>query len=77
MTQTVNELLVAQGGLRVPSGAVTGAQATADAAGNLAWAAPRVYVQPTAPSSPPSTYLWVQTQLNAANDYAIWIEDGT
>jgi hypothetical protein len=36
-----------------------------------------LFVQPTAPISPPSTYLWIQTGLGAGgSEFTMWIEDG-
>ncbi len=34
-----------------------------------------VYVQNTAPSTPPTTYVWVQTGLGAGSDWTLWFED--
>lgn len=36
-----------------------------------------LFVQPDAPSAPPSTYMWVQTGMNGGSDFTIWINDGT
>lgn len=39
--------------------------------------AQNVYVQDTAPTSPPATYLWIETGLGAGDDMTFWVEDGT
>lgn len=40
--------------------------------------ATNVFVQNATPSTPPATYLWVQTGLGASGtDMTFWIEDGT
>lgn len=36
-----------------------------------------VFVQASAPSNPPATYLWVQTELGDGADMTFWVEDGT
>lgn len=38
--------------------------------------AQNVFISPTAPVSPPTTYMWVQTQIGPENNFTIWIEDG-
>lgn len=36
-----------------------------------------LFVQNTAPISPPSTYMWIQTGLGTSGtDFTFWIEDG-
>ena len=41
--------------------------------------APRVYVQPAAPTVAPGTaYVWVQTGLGAnGTDWTVWFDDGS
>lgn len=36
-----------------------------------------VFVQAAAPSSPPSTYMWVQTGLGDGSGMTFWVEDGS
>lgn len=36
----------------------------------------KVFVQTTAPVSPPASYLWIQTGLGAGHDVTFWYEDG-
>lgn len=35
-----------------------------------------LFVQPTAPVTSLTTYLWVQTEIGANDDFTFWIEDG-
>ena len=36
-----------------------------------------VFISPTAPPTPPATYLWIQTGLGASGiDMTFWVEDG-
>lgn len=40
-------------------------------------AAQNVFVQPDPPTSPPDTYLWVETGLGpGGTDMTFWVEDG-
>lgn len=37
-----------------------------------------LFISNTAPSNPPSKYMWIQTGLGVGGqDYTIWIEDGS
>lgn len=44
MSKQVNELIVAQGGVRIPASATAGKQAQSDAAGNISWVAPNAAI---------------------------------
>ncbi len=47
----------------------------ADLAAHVAASAP-LYIQDTAPSSPPSKYMWIQSNYVAAGSFTFWFEDG-
>jgi hypothetical protein len=58
----------------------TGATDAATARSNLGIApgSTALYIQNAAPSSPPATYLWIQTGLGlSGTDMTFWVEDGS
>ncbi len=55
----------------------TGATDAASARSNLGVSGTNVFIQSSAPSSTPATYLWIQTgQGSSGTDMTFWVEDG-